>query len=188
MDTSEIVVVDRCKENENQEGLREEQPGSKVNEGGPDPVPEQNLNYQQNFEDKLNEIDVELARFDGNAVCEGSNGVCEGASVGIDVDSGGCLTASVGTVQERVGDCVTEIVDANGVLDETEAWGGPVRTWKRLAREKVALDKVSPPLAVKRGIQDGLEGLEDLVPKKRRCANIKNKETVEAGVQPCRGQ
>ena len=188
MDTSEIVVVDRCKENENQEGLREEQPGSEVNEVGPDPMPEQNLNYQQNFEDKLNEIDVELARFDGNAVCEGSNGVCEGVNAGIDVDSGGFLTASVSTVQEKVGECVTEIVVENGVLDETEVRGGPVRTWKQLAREKVALDKDSPPLTVKRGIQDSLEGLEDMVPKKRRCANIKNKETVEAGVQPRRGQ
>ena len=152
MDTSEIVVVDRCKENENQEGLREEQPGSKVNEVGPNPMPEQNLNYQQNFEDKLNEIDVELARFNGNAVCEGSNGVREGVNAGIDIDSGSFLTASVGTVQEGVGDCVTKIVDTNGVLDETDAWGGLVRTWKRLAREKAALDKVSPPFTVKRGI------------------------------------
>ena len=131
---------------------------------------------------------MELARLDGNVVCEGSNGVCEGVNVGLEADSGGFLTASVGTVQERVGECVTEIVVANGVLDETEACGGPVRTWKWLAREKVALDKVSPPLTVKRGIQDSLEGLEDLVPKKRRCANIKNKETVEVGVQPRRGQ
>ena len=94
MDTSETVVADRCMENENQEGLREEQPGSEVNEVGPDPMPEQNLNYQQNFEDKLNEIDVELARFDGNAVCEGSNGVCEGVNAGIDVDSGGFFDCS----------------------------------------------------------------------------------------------
>ena len=98
------------------------------------------------------------------------------------------MTASVGIVQEGVGVCATEIVDANGVLDETDVLGGPVRTWKRLAREKAALDKVNPPLTVKRGIQDSLEGLEDLVPKKRRCANIKNKETVEAGVQPRRDQ
>lgn len=160
MDTSEIVVVDRCKEIENQEGQREEQPGSKVSEVVPDPVPEQNLNVQQNFEDKLNKIDEELARFD----------------------------ASVGSVQERVGDYVTEVVDTNGVLDESEALGGPVRTWKRLACEKAALDKVSPPLTAKKGIQNSLEGLEELVPKKRRCANIKIKETVEAGVQPRRGQ
>ena len=145
-------------------------------------MPEQSLNYQQNFEDKLNEIDVELVRFDGNAVCEGSNGVCEGANAGINVDSGGLLTAPVSTVQEKSGECVTEIVAENGVLDEPEVRGGPVRTWKRLAREKVALDKDSPPLTVKRGIRDRLEGLEDMVPKKRRCANIINKETVEAGV------
>ena len=167
MDTSEIVVVDRCKENENQENLREEQPALKINEVDPDPMPEQNLKVQQNFEDNLNEIDVELARFDSNAVCEGSNGVCEGVNAGIDVDSGGFLTASVGIVQEGVGFCVTENVDANGVLDKTNVLGGPVRTWKRLAREKAALDKVNPPLIVKRGIQDNLEGLEELVPKKR---------------------
>ena len=119
---------------------------------------------------------MELARFDGNAVCEGSNGVCEGANAGIDVDSGGLLTAPVSAVQEKGGECVTEIVAENGVLDETEVRGGPVRTWKRLAREKVALDKDSPPLTVKRGIRDSLEGLEDMVPKKRRCANIKIKK------------
>lgn len=50
------------------------------------------------------------------------------------------------------------------------------------------MDKVSPPLTAKKGIQDSLEGLEDLVPKKRQCANITNKETVKAGVQPRRGQ
>ena len=64
----------------------------------------------------------------------------------------------------------------NGVLDETDAL------------VKASLVKASPPFTIKRGIQDSLEGLEELAPKKRRCANIKNKETVEAGVQPRRGQ
>ena len=40
MDTSETIVADRCMENDNQEGLREELPGPEVNEVGPDPMPE----------------------------------------------------------------------------------------------------------------------------------------------------
>ena len=58
------------------------------------------------------------------------------------------------------------IVVMNEVLDETDALGGPVRTWKSLAREKASLVKASPPFTVKRGIQDSLDGLEELVPKK----------------------
>lgn len=57
---------------------------------------------------------------------------------------------------------------------------GSLRGWKRLARETDVVVQVGSSSAGKRSVDEFLEGVEDLVPTKRRCASVKINEMMEA--------
>ena len=59
---------------------------------------------------------------------------------------------------------------------------------ERLARDKIGVVQLGSSSGGKRHSDDCLEGMADLVPTKRRCASVKNNETVEAEAQPRRAQ
>ena len=74
-----------------------------------------------------------------------------------------------GILRSGVGECVTRTAETNqvsSVQDMSPSSGGLVRGWKHLAREKAAMEQVSFSLVAKRGIQECLEGMKDLVPTK----------------------
>lgn len=65
----------------------------------------------------------------------------------------------------REGAHIIEVADNHRVsiaLEETTSSGGPIRGWKRLARERVAMEQVSTPNYAKRGIQEVSKMVEDL--------------------------
>lgn len=124
-----------------------------------------------------------MAKYDGNVGTEFQLRTKEG--------SRSPLSASEDILQAEAseGNIVTD--ETNHVFSVQESSvpsGGPVRGWKRLAREKAASEQGVSSIPAKRGVQEYLEVLEELVPAKRRCASVKSLETVEAGVQPHRGQ
>ena len=95
------------------------------------------------------------------------------------------MSASEGILKARAGECNFITDENNHVFSIQKMFassGGLVRGWKHLAREKVALEQVGSSLPTKRGVQENLEVLEDLVPTKRRRASVKSFETVEVGV------
>ena len=129
---------------------------------------------QENFDDKLREIDSDLATFDGNAIDQVATPLGEtimGTETGIDCN----------VEQEQVDH--RAFVD----LENSTPLGGSLRGWKRLARKRDVVVQSSSTSGGKRSVEC-LEGVVDLVLTKRRCASVKINEEVEADVQPRRAQ
>lgn len=121
------------------------------------------------FRKFLNEIYMGLSKFDG----QGTNFSPLRTMTGLVLPSSDSKSLEVQQIS---------------VTEGSNLIGGQIRRWKWLARELVATLKEGGPLSAKRGIQEGIEVEEDLVPTTRRCAIIKNFETVEVIDQPCREQ
>ena len=134
-----------------------------------------------NFDDTLKEIDPALNAFDGTSnVSPRIKEACLD-----DVQSGGII------IGKEVGVEATSAVvqeDHGANIDNSTSLGGSLRGWKRLARDKIGVVQLGSSSGGKRHIDDCLEGMADLVPTKRRCASVKNNETVEAEAQPRRAQ
>lgn len=171
MDTTENELLERSKEVENLECQLEESNRPKEIMITPDAAPVLRQSVQQEFQDTLKEIDLELAKYDGNVGTEFQLRAEEG--------SRSPLSASEGIlkVEANEGNIVTD--ETNHVFSVQEISvpsGGPVRGWKHLAREKAASEQGVSSVTAKRGVQEYLEVLEDLVPAKRRCASVKSFE------------
>ena len=183
VDTTENELLEQSKEAENPECQLEETHAPKDFVAIPDIVLVQCLQVQQNFQETLKEIDLGLAKYDGDVGKEIHLGAEEGL--------GSPLSASEGILKAGAGEC-NFIIDENNhvfsVQEMSASLGGPIRGWKHLARENAASEQVGSSLPTKRGVQENLEVSEDLVPTKRRCASVKSFKTVEVGVLPRRGQ
>ncbi|KAL0001327.1 hypothetical protein SO802_015108 [Lithocarpus litseifolius] len=128
---------------------------------------EQGASPNDQFQDKLKEIDADLAKFDSSKLA----------------------VHSTPTPTDHI--FLSEEMDPNIVQETEEDSEAPrsiTRGWKRLLQIRET-SQVEPNLSQsKRRVQEILEDDGDVIPLKKCCASAKSNETVEAVIQPRREQ
>nr|POE71557.1 hypothetical protein CFP56_12784 [Quercus suber] len=183
MDTSENIVLGLERSGVIQSSEAVEEQGIVEEVGIKGPFVGMNSSGQENFEDKLREIDSDLAVFDDENLANPRS--IEVVSVDVH-SSENIMGMGLGT--EGIGARVQEDFRVSTGLENCNFSGGSLRGWKRLARDREVVVQPGSLSGGKRSMDVCLEGEANLVPTKRRCASVKSNETMEADDQPRQAQ